>query len=235
MTLTDTSGARAEGRWTEPDGVRARGTVLVFPGRGETASAYWRFGARIAADAYRVVAASPATAAAELADAVRPVVALGADTGAIEAVAFAAAHDVDAVVVAGAAVGGEADELVADLSTRSACPAHLAVLEADDTVSRTRDSFLGAIDLAPRIAPASVPVLAIHGSADPVSPLPEALELYRAWNATQVTVIEGGLHDVLSDVSHRTVAATVVIFLERLRAGADLPAIARDLAPEAAR
>jgi hypothetical protein len=42
-----------------------------------------------------------------------------------------------------------------------------------------------------------------------------------------VTVIVGGRHDVLNDLSHRTVAATIVLFLERLRLGADLPVIAK--------
>ncbi|MDT4907238.1 MAG: hypothetical protein QOI69_479 [Pseudonocardiales bacterium] len=37
-----------------PHGLRVRGTVLVLPGRGETAHTYVRFGARLAADAYRV-------------------------------------------------------------------------------------------------------------------------------------------------------------------------------------
>jgi hypothetical protein len=38
--------------------------------------------------------------------------------------------------------------------------------------------------------------------------------------------ITGGRHDVLNDVTHRTVAATIVLFLERLRLGAELPRIA---------
>jgi alpha-beta hydrolase superfamily lysophospholipase len=37
-----------------PHGLRVRGTVLVIPGRGESAHSYVRFGARLAADAYRV-------------------------------------------------------------------------------------------------------------------------------------------------------------------------------------
>jgi hypothetical protein len=41
--------------------------------------------------------------------------------------------------------------------------------------------------------------------------------------------IAGGRHDVLNDVTHRTVAATIILFLERLRLGADLPEIARVL------
>jgi alpha-beta hydrolase superfamily lysophospholipase len=37
-----------------PEGLRTRGTVLVVPGRGETQATYRRFGARLAADSYRV-------------------------------------------------------------------------------------------------------------------------------------------------------------------------------------
>ncbi len=46
---------------------------------------------------------------------------------------------------------------------------------------------------------------------------------------TLVTLVSGR-HDVLNDLNHRTVAATVVLFLERLRLGADLPVIARSAA-----
>ena len=40
----------------------------------------------------------------------------------------------------------------------------------------------------------------------------------------------GGRHDVLNDALHRTAAATVVLFLERLRLSPELPAIAEGLA-----
>jgi hypothetical protein len=40
----------------------------------------------------------------------------------------------------------------------------------------------------------------------------------------------GGRHDVLNDALHRTAAATVVLFLERLRLSADLPPIAEGVA-----
>jgi hypothetical protein len=36
---------------------------------------------------------------------------------------------------------------------------------------------------------------------------------------------------VLNDVTHRSVAATIVLFLERLKLGADLPVIVRDGSP----
>jgi hypothetical protein len=43
----------------------------------------------------------------------------------------------------------------------------------------------------------------------------------------RLVTIAGGRHDVLNDVTHRTVAATIVLFLERLRLGAKMPEIAR--------
>jgi hypothetical protein len=39
--------------------------------------------------------------------------------------------------------------------------------------------------------------------------------------------ITGGRHDALNDQKHRTAAATVVLFLERLRLGVDAPTLAR--------
>lgn len=220
-------------RWNEPHGIKPRGTLLVFPGRGETAGAYWRFGARLAADAYRVVVVdSEQSANAELTDAVRPVVAVGADSGAFDALAFAGRGTVDAVILAGVPVGGETDALVAEIASRTACPAHLEVLSREGAAVRSLDSVLALTDFvaARSTLESDVPVLAIHGAADPVSPVDAAIETYQELGATQITVISGGLHDILSDLSHRTVAATAVIFLERLRLGADLPVIARDLA-----
>ena len=72
----------------------------------------------------------------------------------------------------------------------------------------------------------AAPVLGLHGTADPVSPLDVARERYRQAPRAELISIAGGVHDVLNDVTHRTVAATIVQFLERLRLGADLPPIA---------
>ncbi len=77
---------------------------------------------------------------------------------------------------------------------------------------------------APRLG---VPALALHGAADAISPVAEAHRVYRALGATQVAVVEGGLHDVLNDVQHRSVAATLVLFLERLRLSSALPVVVR--------
>ena len=112
-----------------PEGLRTRGTILVVPGRGETRATYARFGRRLAADAYRVrvidtptldaeeLTASLTAFAAQLADAVegtapeggpvRPVVLVGADSGAAAVAALIvrtetpAAWQPDAVVLAG--------------------------------------------------------------------------------------------------------------------------------------
>lgn len=90
-------------------GLRVRGTVLVVPGRGETSATYRRFGARIATDSYTVrVLASPVvtTSAADalasldaalsaalaslLVEPIKPLVLVGADTGATTLAALVA-------------------------------------------------------------------------------------------------------------------------------------------------
>lgn len=71
----------------------------------------------------------------------------------------------------------------------------------------------------------TVPVLALHGTDDTVSPLEAAREAYAGSDVRLVT-FNGGRHDVLNDALHRTAAATVVLFLERLRLSPELPAIA---------
>lgn len=53
--------------WNEPDGLVARGTVVVIPGRGELPTVYERFGRRLAGDAYRVRVVADPVVDAELA------------------------------------------------------------------------------------------------------------------------------------------------------------------------
>jgi alpha-beta hydrolase superfamily lysophospholipase len=69
-------------------------------------------------------------------------------------------------------------------------------------------------------------VLGLHGGDDPISPLKAARDFYAAVPRAELVSIAGGRHDVLNDQTHRTVAATVVLFLERLRAGSALAPIA---------
>ena len=238
----------------EPDGIAPRGTLIVAAGRGENAAAYARFGRRLAVDGYRVrvlddVAADlpAATAAAGklLVDDTLPApkVVIGADTGALFALRLAAdaAPGLDALIlaglpatpsapatrptpaaVAGVDLGGEAWE--DELDARSACPAHRGVLGRGGVTP-------GALFSAPITTElieyagyaATVPTLGLHGEDDRVSPLAEAREGYPG----QLVTVAGGRHDVLNDVTHRSVAATVVLFLERLRLGGGLPEIVR--------
>ncbi|SNQ51947.1 Lysophospholipase [Frankia canadensis] len=119
----------------------------------------------------------------------------------------------------------------AELAVRTACPTHQGRLAADPRVRRgdlrrpVPASWLADGDLA-RV---DVPVLGLHGAADTVSPLRQARKRYAAARRAELVVIEEGRHDALNDATHRSAAAEIVLFLERLRLGADLPVIARRL------
>ncbi|MEE4492944.1 alpha/beta hydrolase [Streptomyces sp. BE230] len=149
-----------------PEGLRTRGTVLVVPGRGETRTAYARFGRRLASDAYRVrvidapdidaddltgslagfrtqlVAALDGTATDD--GIARPVVVVGADSGAAAVAALLGRDAVsgsrrpDAVVLAG--LPGDAAAAAGtwdqELDVRTFCPAHRATLTQDSGVRR---------------------------------------------------------------------------------------------------
>ncbi|WP_040796282.1 alpha/beta hydrolase [Nocardia higoensis] len=239
MTLTtDTAAEATAARWHEPTGLNPRGTLVIVPGRGETAEVYNRFGSRLAADAYRVTVVDTADTAElisrveELAKdpwAVAPLVLVGSDIGALRALAAASTDGlVDAVVVAGVPVDQQVPtaDWDSEILARTGCPTHQGVLRSVGAQSyASLPEAITAADLAPA-APA-VPVLALHGGTDTISPVDRALEYYRALPNATVHVVEDGRHDVLNDATHRSVAATVVLFLERLRLGADLPVIVR--------
>jgi pimeloyl-ACP methyl ester carboxylesterase len=110
---------------------------------------------------------------------------------------------------------------------RTACPTHRGRLAA----SNLRRGALyepvpaGWAVLAD-LAQVAQPVLGVHGTDDPISPLAAARDRYAAAPRAELVTIAGGKHDMLNDITHRTVAATVVLFLERLRLSADLPPIA---------
>lgn len=227
MTTPDTPG-----RWNEPEGVNPRGTVLLFPGRGETADVYTRLGRRLAADAYRVAVVRSEQAAAIVADprTVSPVVALGSDAGAVEALRFAHDHpaSVAAVIVAGLTVDDAADRVIDGLGARTACPAHQGVLRSAHVPAVPPAIDLTAEFEAVARARLEQPILALHGAEDQISPVGGALERFSTLGVGQVALIEGGRHDILNDVTHRSVAATIVLFLERLRLGPGLPPIVRE-------
>ncbi|WP_433615174.1 alpha/beta fold hydrolase [Dactylosporangium sp. CA-139114] len=190
-----------------------RGTLRLYPGRGEHPGVYERFARRLAFDGYQLGDGDQA-----------PLVLVGSDTGALAALAAAPALPVAGVIAVGtpwapapvAPVLRWADELAA----RTACPAHRDRLEGDAGFARGALSTPVPPELAAAVDPVKieVPVLLLHGAADPVAPLAGARALAARLPRAELAVVRDGRHDVLNDAPHRTVAAHVVQWLERLRA-----------------
>jgi len=246
MTLTHPDAVLT---WNEPSPIPLRGTVLLLPGRGESPEIYERFGRRLAADAYRVhVITAPTdwteaadeqlTTRLDDADPATPRIVVGSDAGAAYASFLAAQHrlpGVSALVLAGLPVTANASTAADwddELAIRTSCPTHRGRISAAGVRPAELFTELPAAWLDPA-APAriEVPVLGLHGADDAVSPLAAARSWYAAVPRAELVSITGGKHDALNDQTHRTVAATIVLFLERLRLGADLApiAVAEDL------
>lgn len=246
--MTAVSAAPDVASWHEPAEILARGTVVVVPGRGEHPGVYERFGRRIAADGYRVWAvADPTTDEARAAEQIRallseppstddaaagpePRVLVGSDSGGLLAAGLVAEGEpgVAALVLAGLPVRDQqttGSELSWDdeLAARTACPTHQGRLGGDGAFrpGALTDPVPAAwLDRA-RPEAVGVPVLGIRGADDPVSALDAVRSWYAAAPRAELVSVAGGKHDALNDQTHRTAAATVVLFLERLRAGAD--------------
>ncbi|MCU1676841.1 MAG: hypothetical protein JWM93_1599 [Frankiales bacterium] len=216
MTVTDVRPAV----WLPASGP-TRGTVVVLPGRGEHAGLYERLGRRLSADGYATTVVTDATEAA-VSEAftsvgVSPFVLVGSDSGALAAARLAAAGTaVDGLVLSGVPLSsalrspeGRDDEIAA----RTACGYHRGVLAADPDVA------WGLLTTAPEPISALPPVatLVFHGADDSVAPLGPVQALVAAQPSARLLVTDGGLHDVLNDKDHRSVAAHVVLFLEELR------------------
>jgi pimeloyl-ACP methyl ester carboxylesterase len=228
--------------WDEPAGLAPRGTLIVLAGRGEHGGVYERFGRRLAFDAYRVRALGDAStdptvpdqAAKLLADESLPgpKVLVGSDAGALYAARLAAEQPaaVAALVLAGLpTTPWSSGSWEAEIEARTACPTHQGRLTNDPDFRRgTLGDPSGLPEL--RLDRVGVPVLALHGKDDAISPVDQALSAYAGHPAVRTVTFNGGRHDVLNDALHRTAAATVVLFLERLRLSSELPAIAEGLA-----
>lgn len=214
-----------------PAAVRVRGTVALIAGAGEAPRVYERFGRRLAADGYSVgvfetVAGDDART--WLAGRAHPRVLAGSDRGAAAALALAADDpDVDGVIVAGLPVGAR-DDASADAAQRTACPVHLGVLAGADAASPAPAPAVAIPDAA-SLARLAVPVLAVHGGADPLAPLEVARAALAPLPVLEFVETVGGLHDALNDQSHRSVAATIVLWLERLRADGVARPIVREV------
>jgi pimeloyl-ACP methyl ester carboxylesterase len=235
----------AVSRWDNPPAVGPRGTLIVVAGRGEHPGVYERFGARISADAYRVRAVDDPTVdpdgveqqiRAVLAEdgLSHPIVLVGSDAGALFAAGLLAQGRVeaDALILAGLPASNDAgaatnpSDWEGELVERTSCPTHQGRLRADETVRHGAigealpDEWFKAADLAA----VGVPILGLHGAADTISPLQAAKAQYATAPDARLVSIVGGKHDALNDATHRTAAATIVLFLESLKAG--LPEIA---------
>ncbi|OON82974.1 hypothetical protein B1H18_00320 [Streptomyces tsukubensis] len=233
--------------WQPPAAVAPRGTLVVLPGRGEHGLVYERFGRRIATDGYVVHALDThsglgpdqvleAVARALGPEPAEPVVLTGSDTGALQALHAAVLAGAENIPVAAVIVAGAAptDERAAEesgrgdtswewddeLAARTSCPTHRARLTEDDTF--VRGSLSDPVP-APLRQPArpELPVLVLHGEQDPLTAPSEARALAERLPRANLGLLHDGVHDVLNDASHRTTAATVVLWLERLRADRD--------------
>ena len=229
--------------WNEPDGIAPRGTLVIVGGRSENPAVYQRFGRRIAFDAYRVRFVEGDLAdldsVAKHLDAVLsdpqtslPAVLVGSDTGAAVVLDYLSHRgelaQPDAAVLAGLTFpDDETASFDDEISVRTACPNHRGVLGREGV-----DHAIGAQDIhipRPEAGSVTVPLLVLHGQADEVAPLDRVRRTLTDLGArTELVTIEDGLHDALNDVTHRTAAATVVRFLERLKRGADLRPIATE-------
>ncbi|MFJ8433943.1 alpha/beta hydrolase [Kitasatospora sp. NPDC094019] len=171
-----------------------------------------------------------------------PVVLAGSDTGALLALAAAPAAAPDGLLLVGLPTAGAApgapdttDAWTDELGARTSCPMHRSLLATDPEfrpgalaqdvpVSLARAAEEAASDIASGgAASAGVPVLLVHGSADPVSP-PATARGFADRLSAGIVLVADGRHDALNDAAHRSVAAAVVQWLERLRGGPHLPA-----------
>ena len=235
--------------WDEPPGLAPRGTVVVLAGRGERPGVYERFGRRLAADAYRVRAVGDATADAGV-EAVSlqvkslleepgrpgPLVLAGSDTGALLALRLVA---LGSVTVDGLILAGLPDptldtgpDTAAEPELRASCPTHQKLLRDADrdlfrTGALTRERIPAELrePIEDTAAGVAVPVLGLHGDNDQLSPLAQVRARYAGLPHAELLTVADGRHDVLNAANHRSVAASVVLWLERLRLGAGLPPI----------
>lgn len=235
MELMTSPSNLAPALWTPPAGVRVRGALALIGGGGESTRVYERFGRRLSADGYSVAVfeATAAPAAAEwlASQPDSPRVLAGSDRGAAAALALVADEaTVDGVLVA-ALPAGDLDDASASAEERTACPVHLGVLGGADARATAADGPVSAIPDAAGLARIDVPVLAVHGGADTISPIAAACAVLRSLPRAEVVETVGGLHDALNDQSHRSVAASIVLWLERLRAGDVTSPIVRSVQP----
>jgi alpha-beta hydrolase superfamily lysophospholipase len=228
----------------EPEGgPPPRGTVVLVPGRGERTEVYRRLGTRLSLDAYRVQILTDPTVDADAARAqiavatdgtqTQPTILVGSDTGALFAAALVASGEVepDGLILAGLPLTQDPDLAPTswdeELDARTTCPTHRARL-SQSLVSP--GALYGAVPESwleqASLSAIEIPILGLHGRDDPITPLDAVRDAFASAPEAELVGIADARHDVLNNMSHRTVAATIVLWLERLKLGRTLPAIA---------
>ena len=143
----------------------------------------------------------------------------------VDGLVLAALPDPEHVVGgADADAAAEAGDWEWELGARTTCPTHRAHLSEDDafvrgSLSEPIPSHLAAALGDSGLEHLKIPALILHGGADPVTPVGRARELAARLPRAELAVVETAPHDVLNDSTHRTVAAQIVQWLERLRNG----------------
>jgi alpha-beta hydrolase superfamily lysophospholipase len=234
-------------RWDPPAAVR--GTIVVVPGRGERPEHYERFGRRISADGYAVEilphlasggdelahAWDALALAGRLGDAPRVLIATDVSTAAAVQALSPATIDANALVLAGTTleVADAPTDVDEALAARTACPLHRGLLAADQTtvtslanttpaVGQWRAALDGAAIEGGEAWQVAVPTLVLHGEADQLAPWDRVRDAVGHWPGVELVTVRGGVHDVLNDANHRSVAGVIVQFLEQLRAGGQI-------------
>jgi pimeloyl-ACP methyl ester carboxylesterase len=157
----------------------------------------------------------------------------GSDTGALFAATLVATGELepDAMILAGLPLVQDPALAAAswddELDARTTCPTHRGRL-SESLVSP--GALYGAVPETwlerATISAIGIPILGLHGRDDPITPLDAVRDAFASAPDAELVGIVDARHDVLNNQSHRTVAATIVLWLERLRLGRALPAIA---------
>lgn len=126
-----------------------------------------------------------------------------------------------------------------ELDARTACPAHRGRLSADPlfVAGALAEPLPEGLPAAAGEAvaglggPQVLPVLVVHGGADQVAPVAVGRAVAGSFAAGTLAVVADGRHDAFNDLQHRSVAALVVQWLERLRGGGAGPVLAVEGTP----
>jgi alpha-beta hydrolase superfamily lysophospholipase len=108
-----------------------------------------------------------------------------------------------------------------DAAGLSADPFYLDCIENDplafssaDSRTLVRELDRGWDRFGAELPGLTVPTLAVHGGIDPIAPVGAVRAYAEQIPALQVAEFGGARHDVLNDITHREVAATVVAFID---------------------